>query len=163
MLYTGVGKVNAASATTLALLERRPTLRDQLRHRRQDHREARRPGRSRPCLAARHDGDAAIAARADAVLLRTSTGCPRATATSPAAPATASSPQAIHGSIENGVDIVDMELFAIAHVCQRHDRAAGARSNSSPTMPTTSPRNIGPPMSPMAQSLFWDAVKDLRN
>ncbi len=51
--------------------------------------------------------------------------------------------------VENSIDIVDMELFAIAHVCARACR--GARSSSSPTQPTTTPPITGTRMSPTAR------------
>jgi adenosylhomocysteine nucleosidase len=57
---------------------------------------------------------------------------------------------------ENGIDIVDMELFAIAHVCQRHTipwRAFKFIAGDGDHW-TASIGN--------GQDLFWDAVKNLK-
>jgi adenosylhomocysteine nucleosidase len=57
---------------------------------------------------------------------------------------------------ENGVDVADMELFAIAHVCQRHSipwRAFKFVSGEADHWIG----DIG-----KGQDLFWDAVKTLK-
>lgn len=119
VIYTGVGKVNAASATTLALMVLQPTLvvnygtagkinetlaglvevaevvqRDMIA-------EPLAPRGRTPfapefdSLSSGHDG------------VRCGTGDSFVTTTDP-------------WLVANGIDIVDMELFAIAHACHRH-------------------------------------------
>jgi adenosylhomocysteine nucleosidase len=119
VIYTGVGKVNAASATTLALLALRPQL-------------------------VINYGTAGKIAHIHNGLVEVSDVIQRDMAAMPLAPRgrTPFSPDmdrlsSRHGSVvcgtgdsfvtsidpwlvENNIDIVDMELFAIAHVCQRH-------------------------------------------
>src|SRR3979411_552880 len=61
---------------------------------------------------------------------------------------------------ENNIDIVDMELFAIAHVCQRQHMAWSA------SKPITSHANDFAAVHWTAnvadgQELFWDALKKL--
>jgi adenosylhomocysteine nucleosidase len=59
---------------------------------------------------------------------------------------------------DNGIDIVDMELFAIAHVCQRHNipwRAFKYLTDDFATKYRSSGVAEG-------QDLFWDAVKRLQ-
>jgi adenosylhomocysteine nucleosidase len=58
---------------------------------------------------------------------------------------------------ENKIDVVDMELFAIALACKRL-ACHGGRSNSLPTTLTTSPTNTGRRTSPMARTcsgMYW--------
>lgn len=119
VIYTGVGKVNAASAATLALLALRPQL-------------------------VINYGTAGKIAKIHRGLVEVSDVIQRDMAAMPLAPRgrTPFSPEldrlsSGHGSVvcgtgdsfvtsvdpwlvENSIDIVDMELFAIAHVCERH-------------------------------------------
>ena len=158
IIYTGVGKVNAASAATLSLLVLRPTLvinygtagavtprsgLFEVSHTIQRDMNAEplsprgvtpySPDHSR--LASGHDG------------IVCGTGDSFVTAVDPWLNA-------------NGVDIVDMELFAIAYVCQRH------------SIPWRSFKFITDDANDFAaehwtanvasgQDLFWDAVKGL--
>ena len=119
VIYTGVGKVNASSGATLALLVLRPTLVINY-------------GTTRKI-----DDKLAGLVEVAAVVQRDMMAMPLAprgsTPFSPGLDRLSSG----HGSVicgtgdslvtaedpwlaENGIDIVDMELFAIAHVCQRH-------------------------------------------
>jgi adenosylhomocysteine nucleosidase len=56
---------------------------------------------------------------------------------------------------ENHVDVVDMELFAIAHVCQRHSIPWRAFKFVADDDHWTADVGSG-------QDLFWDAVKNLK-
>jgi len=62
--------------------------------------------------------------------------------------------------VENNIDIVDMELFAIAHVCQRHSVPWRAfkfitdHANNLAAEHWTA--NVAG-----GQDLFWDAIKEL--
>ena len=119
VIYTGVGKVNAASAATLALLVLRPSL-------------------------VINYGTAGKIAHIHNGLVEVADVVQRDMAAMPLAPRgrTPFSPDldrlssgfgtVVCGTgdsfvtavdpwlVENNIDIVDMELFAIAHVCQRH-------------------------------------------
>ncbi len=119
VIYTGVGKINAASAATLALLVLRPRL-------------------------VINYGTAGNIAKVHRGLVEVAHVVQRDMMAMPLAPRgrTPFSPEidrlsSGHGTVvcgtgdsfvtatdpwltENHVDVVDMELFAIAHVCQRH-------------------------------------------
>jgi adenosylhomocysteine nucleosidase len=119
VIYTGVGKINAASAATLALLVLRPRL-------------------------VINYGTAGNIAKVHRGLVEVAHVIQRDMMAMPLAPRgrTPFSPEVDklssgHGTVicgtgdsfvtaadpwltENHVDVVDMELFAIAHVCQRH-------------------------------------------
>ncbi|MBN9599059.1 MAG: 5'-methylthioadenosine nucleosidase [Afipia sp.] len=119
VIYTGVGKINAASAATLALLVLRPRL-------------------------VINYGTAGNIAKVHRGLVEVAHVVQRDMMAMPLAPRgrTPFSPEVDklssgHGTVicgtgdsfvtaadpwlsENAVDVVDMELFAIAHVCQRH-------------------------------------------
>lgn len=119
VIYTGVGKVNAASAATLALLALRPRLvinygtagkiTESLRGlvevahviQRDMIAEPLAP-RGRTPFSAELDR---LSSGRDGVIC--GTGDSFVTATDP-------------WLVEKGVDIVDMELYAVAHACQRH-------------------------------------------
>jgi adenosylhomocysteine nucleosidase len=119
VIYTGVGKINAASAATLALLALRPQLvvnygtagAIATRHRGLvEVRDVVQRDMSAEPLAPR--GRTPFSPELDRLSSRhgevvCGTGDSFVTATDPWLAA-------------NGVDIVDMELFAIAHACERH-------------------------------------------
>ena len=159
VIYSGVGKVNAASAATLALLELRPSLIinygtagkicEKLRGLVEVAHVVQRDMMAMP-LAPR--GCTPLSPALD----RLSSGYGDVTCGTGDSFVTSSDPWLN----ENNIDIVDMELFAIAHVCQRHsvrwralkfitddanDFAAEHRS-----------ANVAE-----GQELFWDAVKKL--
>ena len=151
VIYSGVGKVNASSAATLALLVLRPSLVINYGTAGKINREAARPGRSRACRAARHDGDAAGATRPHAIsrpaLDKLSSGFGDVTCGTGDSFVTTADPWLN----ENNIDLVDMELFAHRPCLPAPFEFRGAPSNSSPTTPTISPPSIGPPMSPMGR------------
>lgn len=159
VIYTGLGKVNAASAATLALLVLRPKLvinygtagkiNETLRGLVEVSHAVQRdmlPGPLGP------RGHTPFSSGPDRLVsghggVTCGTGDSFVTETDP-------------WLIENGVDIVDMELFAIAHVCQRH------------SIPWRAFKFITDDANDFAhqhwianlangQDLFWDAVKDL--
>jgi adenosylhomocysteine nucleosidase len=158
VIYTGVGKVNASSGATLALLVLRPTL-----------------VINYGAAGKINDELGGLVEVAD-VVQRDMMAMPLAprgrTPFSPSLDRLSSG----HGGVvcgtgdslvtsedpwlaENGIDIVDMELFAIAHVCQRHsipwrafkyltdDFAAGYLAGNAE----------------QGQNLFWDAMAKLKN
>lgn len=119
VIYTGVGKINAASATTAAILARKPALIVNYgtagavvkMHRglvevahavQRDMMAMPLAPRGRTPFAPDHD--------------RLSSGYGAVTCGTGDSFVTAADPWLI----ENGIDIVDMELFAIAHACRRH-------------------------------------------
>jgi adenosylhomocysteine nucleosidase len=161
VIYTGVGKVNAASAATLALLGLRPSL-------------------------VINFGTAGKISEKLGGLVEVAHVVQRDMMAMPLVPRgrTPFSPEldrlsSGHGDVtcgtgdsfvtasdswlnENSIDIVDMELFAIAHVCQRH------------TIPWRAFKFITDDANDFAaehwtanvadgQDLFWDAVKTLKN
>ncbi len=159
VIYTGVGKVNAASAATLALLVLRPSLvinygtagkinanlrglvevadvlqRDMIA-------EPLAP-RGRTPFSPELDR---LSSSRDGVIC--GTGDSFVTATDP-------------WLVANNVDIVDMELFAIAHVCQRHSipwRAFKFITDDANDFAAEHwTANVAD-----GQDLFWDAVKEL--
>ena len=119
VIYTGVGKVNASSGATLALLVLRPTLvinygtaakiNDKLDGLVEVANVVQRDMMAMP-LAPR--GSTPFSPNLD----RLSSG--RGSVTCGTGDSLATSED--RWLAENGIDIVDMELFAIAHVCQRH-------------------------------------------
>jgi adenosylhomocysteine nucleosidase len=119
VIYTGVGKVNASSGATLALLVLRPTLvinygtaskiNDKLDGLVEIANVVQRDMMAMP-LAPR--GSTPFSPGLD----RLSSGHGTVTCGTGDSLVTAEDPWLA----ENGIDIVDMELFAIAHVCQRH-------------------------------------------
>jgi adenosylhomocysteine nucleosidase len=119
VIYTGVGKVNAASAATLALLVLRPRLVVNYGTAGKIHKM--------------HNGlvEVAHAVQRDMMAMplaprgrtpfspeidRLSSGHDGVTCGTGDSFVTATDPWLV----ENNIDIVDMELYAIAHVCQRH-------------------------------------------
>ena len=150
VIYSGVGKVNAASAATLALLVLRPTLvinygtagklSEKVHGLVEVAHVMQRDMMAMP-LAPR--GSTPFSSNLD----KLSSGFGDVICGTGDSFVTASDPWLV----ENNIDIVDMELFAIAHVC--HATASpGGHSSSSPTMPTTSPPNTGPPTSPVGRT-----------
>jgi adenosylhomocysteine nucleosidase len=160
VIYTGVGKVNAATATTMALLALRPSLvinygtagkiNEALRGLLEISEVVQRDMMAMP-LAPRGrtpfspDLDRLTSGR-DGVIC--GTGDSFVTSTDP-------------WLIENRIDLVDMELFGIAHVCQRHG------------VPWRSFKFITDDANDFAhehwtanvadgESLFWDALKTMR-
>jgi adenosylhomocysteine nucleosidase len=157
VIYTGVGKVNASSGATLALLVLRPTLVINYGT----------AGKINDTL----DGLVEVAD----VVQRDMMAMPLAprgrTPFSPGLDRLSSG----HGSVtcgtgdsfvtsedpwlaENSVDIVDMELFAIAHVCQRHSipwRAFKYLTDDFAAEYRTADAAEG-------QNLFWDAMAKLQ-
>jgi adenosylhomocysteine nucleosidase len=119
VIYTGVGKVNASSGATLALLVLRPTLvinygtACKINHKLDGLVEVadvvQRDMMAMP-LAPR--GRTPFSLNLD----RLSSGHGSVTCGTGDSLVTSEDPWLT----ENGIDIVDMELFAIAHVCQRH-------------------------------------------
>ena len=122
VIYTGVGKVNAASAATLALLVLRPSLvinygtagkiNETLRglvevsHVIQRDMMADAAGAARQARRTRPDHRSASSSGHDGIVT-CGTGDSFVTSVDP-------------WLNENNIDIVDMELFAIAYVCERH-------------------------------------------
>jgi adenosylhomocysteine nucleosidase len=119
VIYTGVGKVNAASATTLALMVLQPRLvinygtagkiNEALHGLVEVAHVIQRDMIAEP-LAPR--GRTPFSPEFD----RLSSGHGEVTCGTGDSFVTITDPWLV----ENGIDIVDMELFAIAHVCQRH-------------------------------------------
>ncbi len=159
VIYTGVGKVNAASATTLALLTLQPSLvinygtagkiNGKLRGLVEVAHVIQRDMIAEP-LAARgrtpfSPGLDRLSSHCDGVIC--GTGDSFVTTVDP-------------WLIEHKVDIVDMELFAIAHVCQRHRipwRALKFITDDANDFAAEHwTANIAE-----GQDLFWDAVKEL--
>lgn len=160
VIYTGVGKINAASATTLALLVLRPKLvinygtagkiNEKLRGLVEVSDVVQRDMMAMP-LAPR--GRTPFSPELDKLTsghgsVTCGTGDSFVTTTDP-------------WLVENAIDIVDMELFAIAQVCQRH------------TIPWRAFKFITDDANDFAhehwtanvadgQDLFWDALKALR-
>jgi adenosylhomocysteine nucleosidase len=159
VIYTGVGKVNAASAATLALLVLRPSLvinygtagkiNEKLRGlvevadviQRDMIAEPLAP-RGRTPFSPELDR---LSSNCDGVIC--GTGDSFVTTTDP-------------WLVENNVDIVDMELFAIAHVCQRHSipwRAFKFITDDANDFAAEHwTANVAD-----GQDLFWNAVKGL--
>ncbi len=142
VIYTGVGKINATSAATLALLALQPRL------------VVNYGTAGNVARAKIHRGLVEVAH----VIQRDMAAMPLAPrGRTPFAPEfdrlSSGYGQVICGTgdsfvtaadpwlAENGVEIVDMELFAIAHACHRHG-VPWRRSSSSPTTPTTSRRPL---------------------
>jgi len=159
VIYTGVGKINAASATTLALLTLRPALvinygtagkiNEALQGLVEVSGVVQRDMMAMP-LAPRGrtpfapELDRLISGQAGVVC---GTGDSFVTASDP-------------WLIENGIDIVDMELFAVAQVCQRHGLSWRAfkfitdDANDLAHQDWTANMKDG-------ESLFWDELKRL--
>jgi adenosylhomocysteine nucleosidase len=159
IIYTGVGKINAASAATLALLVLRPALvinygtagkiNEGLRGlvevahviQRDMIAEPLAP-RGRTPFGAEFDR---LSSGQDGVIC--GTGDSFVTTTDP-------------WLVEKGVDIVDMELYAIAHVCQRHSipwRAFKFITDDANDFAAEHwTANVAD-----GQDLFWDAMKRL--
>jgi adenosylhomocysteine nucleosidase len=160
VIYSGVGKVNASSAATLALLVLRPSLvinygtagkiNEKLRGLVEVAHVVQRDMMAMP-LAPR--GRTPYSPALD----KLSSGFGDATCGTGDSFVTSADPWLN----ENNIDLVDMELFAIAHVCQRH------------TIPWRAFKFITDDANDFAaehwtanvangQDLFWDAMKDLR-
>jgi adenosylhomocysteine nucleosidase len=158
-IYSGVGKVNAASAATLALLERRPSLvinygtagkiSEKLRGLVEVAHVVQRDMMAMP-LAPR--GRTPFSPALD----RLSSGYGDVTCGTGDSFVTSSDPWLN----ENNIDIVDMELFAIAHVCQHHSipwRAFKFITDDANDLAAEHwTANVAD-----GQSLFWDAVMKL--
>jgi adenosylhomocysteine nucleosidase len=157
VIYTGVGKVNASSGATLALLVLRPTL--VINYGTAGKIDQKLGGLVEVSHVVQRDMMAMpLAPRGStpfsSALDRLSSGHGAAVCGTGDSLVTADDPWLA----DNGIDIVDMELFAIAHVCQRHsipwrafkyltdDFAAAYRSSDVAE----------------GQDLFWDAVKRLQ-
>ena len=157
VIYTGVGKVNASSGATLALLVLRPTLVISY-------------GTTRKI-----DDKLAGLVEVAAVVQRDMMAMPLAprgsTPFSPGLDRLSSG----HGSVicgtgdslataedpwlaENGIGIVDMELFAIAHVCQRHSIPWRAFKYL-----TDDAIEHWAADAAEGQNLFWDAMATLKD
>ena len=157
VIYTGVGKVNASSGATLALLVLRPTLVINY-------------GTTRKI-----DDKLAGLVEVAAVVQRDMMAMPLAprgsTPFSPGLDRLSSG----HGTVtcgtgdslvtaedpwlaENGIDIVDMELFAIAHVCQRHSIPWRAFKYL-----TDDAIEHWAADAAEGQNLFWDAMATLKD
>jgi adenosylhomocysteine nucleosidase len=159
VIYTGVGKVNASSGATLALLVLRPTLvinygtarkiNDKLDGLVEVANVVQRDMMAMP-LAPR--GRTPFSPNLD----RLSSGHGTVTCGTGDSFVTSEDPWLA----ENGIDIVDMELFAIAHVCQRHSipwRAFKFITDDANDFAAEHwTANVAD-----GQQLFWDAVKGL--
>ena len=156
VIYSGVGKVNAASAATLALLVLRPSLvinygaagriNEALSGLVEVAHVVQRDMMAMPLVPR---GRTPYSSNLD----RLSSGFAGVTCGTGDSFVTSDDPWLG----ENNVDLVDMELFAIAHVCQRH------------TIPWRAFKFITGDADQWAadvrngQELFWDAVKNLKN
>ena len=159
VIYSGVGKVNAASAATLALLVLRPSLvinystagkiSKKLHGLVEVAHVVQRDMMAMP-LAPR--GSTPFSSNLDKLAsgfgdVICGTGDSFVTSSDP-------------WLVENNIDIVDMELFAIAHVCQRHSVPWRAfkfitdHANNLAAEHWTANVAAG-------QDLFWDAIKGL--
>lgn len=159
VIYTGVGKINAASAATLALLVLRPSLvinygtagkiSESLRGLVEVGSVIQRDMIAEP-LAPR--GRTPFGPELD----RLSSGRNGVTCGTGDSFVTTADPWLV----ANGVDIVDMELFAIAHVCQRHSipwRAFKFITDDANDFAAEHwTANVAD-----GQDLFWDAMKHL--
>jgi adenosylhomocysteine nucleosidase len=159
VIYTGVGKVNAASAATLALLVLRPSM--VINYGTAGKINEKLVGLVEVAHVVQRDMMAMpLVPRGrtpfSPALDRLSSGHGDVTCGTGDSFVTTSDPWLT----ENNVDIVDMELFAIAHVCQRH------------TLPWRAFKFITDDANDFAaehwtanvadgQDLFWDAVKKL--
>ncbi len=159
VIYTGVGKINAASAATLALLVLRPTMvinygtagkiNEELRGLVEVGHVIQRDMIAEP-LAPR--GRTPFSPNLD----RLSSGRNGVTCGTGDSFVTTTDPWLV----ANGVDVVDMELFAIAHVCQRHSipwRAFKFITDDANDFAAEHwTANVAD-----GQDLFWDAMKSL--
>jgi adenosylhomocysteine nucleosidase len=159
VIYSGVGKVNAASAATLALLVLRPTLvinygtagkiTESIHGLVEVAHVMQRDMMAMP-LAPR--GRTPFSSELD----RLSSGFGDVTCGTGDSFVTSGDPWLN----ENNIDIVDMELFAIAHVCQRHSipwRAFKFITDDANDLAAEHwTANVA-----SGQDLFWDAVKKL--
>ena len=156
VIYSGVGKVNAASAATLALLVLRPSLvinygtagriNEALSGLLEVAHVVQRDMMAMPLVPR---GRTPYSSNLD----RLSSGFAGVTCGTGDSFVTSDDPWLS----ENNVDIVDMELFAIAHVCQRHTiawRAFKFIDNDAAAGHWTADIASG-------QNLFWDALKNL--
>jgi adenosylhomocysteine nucleosidase len=156
VIYSGVGKVNAASAATLALLVLRPAL--VINYGTAGRINGALSGLVEVAHVVQRDmmamplvprGRTPYSSNLD----RLSSGFAGVTCGTGDSFVTSDDPWLN----ENNIDLVDMELFAIAHVCQRH------------TIPWRAFKFItGDPDQWAAdvgngQELFWDTVKNLKN
>ena len=157
VIYTGVGKVNASSGATLALLVLRPTL--VINYGTAGKIDQKLGGLVEVAHVVQRDmmamplvprGSTPFSPNLD----RLSSGHGSVTCGTGDSLVTDEDPWLA----ENGIDIVDMELFAIAHVCQRHSipwRAFKYLTDDFDAEYRTSDVAEG-------QNLFWDAMKKLR-
>jgi adenosylhomocysteine nucleosidase len=159
VIYTGVGKVNASSGATLALLVLRPTLvinygtagkiNDKLAGLVEVAEVVQRDMMAMP-LAPR--GRTPFSPNLD----RLSSGHGNVICGTGDSLVTAAQDPWL---AENGIDIVDMELFAIAHVCQRHSvpwRAFKYLTDAFAAEYRSADATEG-------QNLFWDAMRKLKD
>ncbi len=159
VIYTGVGKINATSATTLALLARRPSLvinygtagkiNGKLRGLVEVAQVIQRDMIAEP-LSRRGSTPFSpeldrLSSQFDGVVC--GTGDSFVTTVDP-------------WLIENKVDIVDMELFAIAHVCQRHSVPWRALKYITDDANDLAAEHWTANMAE-GQDLFWEAIKGL--
>jgi adenosylhomocysteine nucleosidase len=161
VIYTGVGKINAASATTLALLTMRPALvinygtagkiNETLQGLVEVSSVMQRDMMAMP-LAPR--GRTPFAPELD----RLSSGQAGVVCGTGDSFVTTADPWLV----ENEIDIVDMELFAVAQVCQRHGLSWRAfkfitdDANDLAHQDWTANMKDG-------ESLFWDALERIRS
>ena len=159
VIYSGVGKVNAASAATLALLVLRPAL--VLNYGTAGKISEKIHGLVEVAHVMQRDMLAMpLAPRGrtpySSELDRLSSGFGNVTCGTGDSFVTSSDPWLN----ENNIDIVDMELFAIAHVCQRHSipwRAFKFITDDANDLAAEHwTANVA-----SGQELFWDAVKKL--
>ena len=159
VIYSGVGKVNAASAATLALLVLRPSL--VINYSTAGKISEKLHGLVEVAHVVQRDMMAMpLAPRGSTpfspALDRLSSGFGNVTCGTGDSFVTSSDPWLS----ENNIDIVDMELFAIAHVCQRHSIPWRAfkfiTGDASDFAAEHWAANVA-----AGQDLFWDAVKAL--
>jgi adenosylhomocysteine nucleosidase len=155
VIYSGVGKVNAASGATLSLLVLRPTL--VINYGTAGRINAALSGLVEVAHVVQRDmiamplvprGRTPYSSNLD----RLSSGFDGVTCGTGDSFVTSDDPWLT----ENNVDVVDMELFAIAHVCQRHSIPWRAFKFITDDDHWTA--NVG-----SGQDLFWDAMKKLSN
>ena len=160
VIYSGVGKVNAASGATLALLVLRPSLvinygtagriRETLSGLVEVAHVVQRDMMAMPLVAR---GRTPYSSNLD----RLSSGFDGVTCGTGDSFVTSDDPWLT----ENHVDVVDMELFAVAHVCQRHSipwRAFKFVADANNFVADQWTANVG-----SGQDMFWDKVKKLSN
>ena len=159
LIYSGVGKVNASSAATLALLVLRPAL--VINYGTAGRVNTTLSGLVEVAHVVQRDMMAMpLVARGrtpySSNLDKLSSGFGSVTCGTGDSFITSPDPWLT----ENNVDVVDMELFAIAHVCQRHSipwRAFKFITGDATDFAADPTADVA-----HGQDLFWDAVKNLK-